>query len=84
MPKVYQNKKFYKIRKHDKDMQDIEFTVENNKLMDVYRLDRESGLRKLQSRSLSTWSRENLISKKEAILRIDPNTLDTLLTSNLR
>ena len=36
MPKVLKNlKNFKKLEKHYKDMQDVEFTVENNKLMDA-------------------------------------------------
>ena len=37
MPKIYQQlaKVFVKLENHYRDMQDIEFTVENNKLMDV-------------------------------------------------
>ena len=37
MPKVFKElaKVFIKLEKHYKDMQDIEFTVENNKLLDV-------------------------------------------------
>ena len=85
MPKVYKelSKVFLKLEKHYRDMQDIEFTVENNKL---WMLQTRSGKRtaKAAIKIAVDMVKEKLISKKEAILRIDPNTLDTLITSNLR
>ena len=84
MPKVYQELKkvFIKLEKHYKDMQDIEFTVENNKL---WMLQTRSGKRtaKAAIKIAVDMVKEKLISKKEAILRIDPNTLDTLLHPTL-
>ena len=63
-------------------MQDIEFTVENNKL---WMLQTRSGKRtaKAAIKIAVDMVKEKLISKKEAILRIDPNTLDTLLHPTL-
>ncbi len=84
MPKVYKElaKVFIKLEKHYKDMQDIEFTVENNKL---WMLQTRSGKRtaKAAIKIAVDMVKEKLISKKEAILRIDPNTLDTLLHPTL-
>jgi len=84
MPKVYQElaKVFTKLEKHYRDMQDIEFTVENNKL---WMLQTRSGKRtaKAAIKIAVDMVKEKLISKKEAILRIDPNTLDTLLHPTL-
>ncbi len=84
MPKVYRELKeiFIKLEKHYKDMQDIEFTVENNKL---WMLQTRSGKRtaKAAIKIAVDMVKEKLISKKEAVLRIDPNTLDTLLHPTL-
>ena len=84
MPKVYKElaKVFIKLEKYYRDMQDIEFTVENNKL---WMLQTRSGKRtaKAAIKIAVDMVEEKLISKKEAILRIDPNTLDTLLHPTL-
>jgi len=63
-------------------MQDVEFTVENNKL---WILQTRSGKRTAKSaiKIAVDMVKEKLISKKEAVLRIDPNTLDTLLHPTL-
>jgi pyruvate,orthophosphate dikinase len=84
MPKVY--KQLYKIlkklEKHYKDMQDVEFTVENKKL---WMLQTRSGKRTAKSavKIAVDMVKEKLISKKEAVLRIDPHSLDTLLHPTL-
>tara|TARA_B100000700_G_scaffold243650_1_gene271587 strand:- start:1755 stop:3419 length:1665 start_codon:yes stop_codon:yes gene_type:complete len=59
-------------------MQDVEFTVENKKL---WMLQTRSGKRTARSsvKIAVDMVKEKLISKKEAILRIDPNTLESLL-----
>ena len=84
MPKVFQNlrKILYKLEKHYKDMQDVEFTVENNKL---WMLQTRSGKRTAKSavRIAVDMVKEKLISKKEAVMRIDPASLDTLLHPTL-
>ena len=80
MPKVFNQ--LYKIlntlEKHYKDMQDVEFTVENKKL---WMLQTRSGKRTAKSavKIVVDMVKEKLISKKEAVLRLDPNSLDTLL-----
>ena len=85
MPKVYTElyKILKKLEKHYKDMQDVEFTVENNKL---WILQTRSGKRTSKSavKIAVDMVKEKLISKNDAILRIDPNSLDTLITSNFR
>jgi len=84
MPKVYQQLKkiFIKLENHYRDMQDIEFTVENNKL---WMLQTRSGKRtaKAAIKIAVDMVKEKLISKKEALLRIDPNSLETLLHPTL-
>ena len=84
MPKVYKQlwKILKKLEKHYRDMQDVEFTVENKKL---WMLQTRSGKRTAKSaiKIAVDMVREKLISKKEAVLRIDPNTLDTLLHPTL-
>ena len=84
MTKVYlQLKKIlFRLEKHYKDMQDVEFTVENNKL---WMLQTRSGKRTAKSaiKIAVDMVKEKLISKKEAVLRIDPDTLDTLLHPTL-
>ena len=84
MPKIFQElkKNFNKLENKYKDMQDIEFTVENNKL---WMLQTRSGKRtaKAAIKIAVDMVQEKLISNKEAILRIDPNTLDTILHPTL-
>ncbi len=84
MPEIF--KKLKKIlrtlEKYFKDMQDVEFTVENKKL---WMLQTRSGKRTAKSavKIAVDMVKEKLISRKEAILRIDPNSLDTLLHPTL-
>ena len=63
-------------------MQDVEFTVENKKL---WILQTRSGKRTSKSavKIAVDMVKEKLISKKDAVLRIDPNSLDTLLHPTL-
>jgi len=84
MPKVYQELKrtLEKLEKYYKDIQDVEFTVENKKL---WILQTRSGKRTAEAaiKIAVDMVNEKLITKKEAVLRIDPNTLDTLLHPTL-
>jgi len=84
MPKIFrQLKKILKtLEKHYKDMQDVEFTVENKKL---WMLQTRSGKRtsKAAVKIAVDMVKEKLISKKDAVLRIDPNSLDALLHPTL-
>jgi len=67
-----------KLENHYRDMQDMEFTIENGKL---YMLQTRSGKRTAQAamKIAVQLVREGLCSKEEALLRIDPRILDTLL-----
>ncbi len=84
MPKIFQQLKnfFMKLENKYKDMQDIEFTVENNKL---WMLQTRSGKRtaKAAIKIAVDMVKEKLISNREGVLRIDPNTLNTLLHPTL-
>ena len=84
MPKVYKDLKrtLEKLEYHYKDMQDVEFTVENKKL---WILQTRSGKRTAEAaiKIAVDLVGKKLIDKKEAVLRIDPNTLDTLLHPTL-
>jgi pyruvate,orthophosphate dikinase len=84
MPKVFKklNKILGILEKHYRDMQDVEFTVENKKL---WMLQTRSGKRTTKSavKIAIDMFKEKLISKKEAVLRINPNSLDTLLHPTL-
>lgn len=63
---------------HYRDMQDMEFTVENGKL---YMLQTRNGKRtaKAALKIACDLVDEGMISEKEAVLMIDPRNLDTLL-----
>ncbi|MDC0987979.1 pyruvate, phosphate dikinase [Candidatus Pelagibacter sp.] len=84
LPNVYKqlHKILKKLENHYRDMQDVEFTVENKKL---WMLQTRSGKRTAKSavKIAVDMVKEKLISKKEAVLRIDPNSLDTLLHPTL-
>ncbi|MCF7918027.1 pyruvate, phosphate dikinase [Candidatus Gracilibacteria bacterium] len=67
-----------KLENHFRDMQDLEFTIEQGKL---FLLQTRNGKRSAAA-DLNTaidMVEEGLISKKEAVLRISPNSLDKLL-----
>ncbi len=84
MPKIFQQLKkiFKKLEYKYKDMQDIEFTVESSKL---WMLQTRSGKRtaKASIKIAVDMVKEKLISNKEAVLRVDPNMLNTLLHPTL-
>src|SRR3954469_11468259 len=67
-----------KLERHYRDMQDIEFTIERGKL---YMLQTRNGKRTGPAavRIAVEMVKETLISKKEAVLRVDPQQLDQLL-----
>ncbi|ADU97583.1 pyruvate, phosphate dikinase [Thermovibrio ammonificans HB-1] len=79
-PEVY--KELLKIRdileKHYREMQDIEFTIENGRL---WMLQTRTGKRtaKAAVKIAVDMVKEGLISKEEAILRVDPSLIDQLL-----
>ncbi len=66
------------IEKHYREMQDIEFTIENEKL---YILQTRTGKRTATSavKIAVGMVKENMIKKEDAILRIHPNQLEQLL-----
>ncbi len=80
MPSIYDELNSYqdKLEKHYRDMQDMEFTMQDGKL---WILQTRNGKRtgaamvKIAIDSL----KEGLISEKEALLQIEPNKLDELL-----
>jgi len=84
MPIIFQKLKkiFKQLENKYKDMQDIEFTVENNKL---WMLQTRSGKRtaKAAIKIAVDMVKEKLITNKEAVLRVDPNMLNTLLHPTL-
>src|SRR4051812_12573821 len=66
------------LEKHYRDMQDMEFTVEQGKL---WMLQTRGGKRtaKAALRIAVELANEGLISKKDAVMRVDPASLDQLL-----
>jgi len=80
MPEVYQqlNDIRLQLEKHYKDMQDIEFTIQNKKL---YMLQTRSGKRTAAAalKIAVDMVGEGLITKEQAIKRIQPEALDQLL-----
>ncbi|MCA0174536.1 pyruvate, phosphate dikinase [Bacillus sp. RAR_GA_16] len=80
MPEVYQQflETCKLLEKHYRDMQDIEFTVERGEL---FILQTRNGKRTAQAaiRIAVELVEEQVISKKEAILRVDPDQLNQLL-----
>ena len=79
-PKIYKELKGYSklLEKHYKDMQDMEFTVENGKL---YMLQTRNGKRTpLASLNIAIdMANENLITQKEALMRLDPKEISGML-----
>ncbi|MBI1326852.1 MAG: pyruvate, phosphate dikinase [Alphaproteobacteria bacterium] len=71
-----------KLEKHYKDMQDIEFTVQKGTL---YMLQTRSGKRTAAAalKIAVDMAEEGLITKEEALLRIEPQSLDQLLHPTL-
>lgn len=80
MPEIYNQlcEIFEKLEKHYRDMQDVEFTIEEGKL---YILQTRNGKRTaLAAVNIAVdMVDEGLISKQEAIMRIKPEQLDQLL-----
>jgi pyruvate, orthophosphate dikinase len=67
-----------KLERHYRDMQDLEFTIEQGKL---WMLQTRNGKRTAQAalRIAVELAQEKLITKEEAVARIDPAALDQLL-----
>ena len=84
MPEVFRQLKSTSedLEKHYLDMQDIEFTIQNNRL---FMLQTRRAKRTAQAavKIAVDMVKEKLIDKKEAILRVDPYSLDQLLHPRL-
>lgn len=84
MPEAYAElaRVFDQLERHYRDMQDIEFTVERGKL---WMLQTRSGKRtaKAALKIAVDMANEGLITRDEAILRVDPSALDQLLHPTL-
>jgi pyruvate,orthophosphate dikinase len=84
MPKAYKQlvAVYQKLEKHYRDMQDIEFTIERGKL---FMLQTRNGKRTANAslKIACDMVREKLITKDEAILRVNPDQLDQLLHPTL-
>ncbi|MDF1518753.1 MAG: PEP/pyruvate-binding domain-containing protein, partial [Lutibacter sp.] len=80
MPEIYAELNEYqqKLEEHYKDMQDMEFTIQEGKL---WMLQTRNGKRTgaAMVKIAMDLLKEDLITEKEAILRIEPNKLDELL-----
>jgi pyruvate,orthophosphate dikinase len=80
LPKVYAQlvDSAHKLEKHYKDMQDFEFTVEDGKL---YFLQTRNGKRTGPAalKIATDLVKEKVINEQEALLRVDPRSLDQLL-----
>ncbi len=80
MPAVYEQfaEIANKLEQHYKDMQDMEFTIENGKL---YMLQTRNGKRTAAAalKVAVDLVDEGMISEKEAVLRVEPKQLDSLL-----
>ncbi|MEE8380293.1 MAG: pyruvate, phosphate dikinase, partial [Thermodesulfobacteriota bacterium] len=80
MPKVYHQlvDVYQTLEKHYRDMQDIEFTVQNKKLwMLQTRVGKRTGFAAF--RIAADLVKEGLISKEEALMRVEPEQLNQLL-----
>ncbi len=80
MPKIYAELEaiYKRLEKHYRDMQDIEFTIQEGKL---YMLQCRVGKRTAAAavKIAVDLVKEKLISKEEAVLRVSPSQLDQLL-----
>ena len=80
MPEVYDQFSAIadKLEKHYKDMQDMEFTIENGKL---YMLQTRNGKRTAQAalKIAVDLVDEGMITKEEAVMKVEPKQLDALL-----
>jgi len=83
MPEVYEQFSTIAINleKHYKDMQDMEFTIEKGKL---YMLQTRSGKRTAAAalKIAVDLVDEGMLTEEEAVLKVDPRQLDTLLHPN--
>jgi pyruvate,orthophosphate dikinase len=84
MPETYKELTavFEKLEKHYRDMQDIEFTIQQGKL---WMLQTRNGKRtaKAAMRIAVEMAAEGLITEEEAVTRVEPGSLDQLLHPSL-
>jgi pyruvate,orthophosphate dikinase len=84
MPKCYDQlvRIYKKVEKHYRDMQDMEFTIQEGRL---YILQTRRGKRTAQAavRIAVEMVKEGLIDEKTAVLRVEPGRLDQLLHKQL-
>jgi pyruvate,orthophosphate dikinase len=84
MPDLFANLRtmFRHLEAHYRDMQDVEFTIESGKL---WLLQTRAGKRTAEAalRIAVDLAEEGVISKRDAVMRIDPGTLDQLLHPTL-
>ena len=80
MPEIYQQFQdiCHRLENHYRDMQDIEFTVEGGKL---YILQTRNGKRTAHAAVKIAYDlcQEGILTKEEALLRVDPEQLDQIL-----
>ena len=83
MPEIYEqfSEIAKKLEQHYLDMQDMEFTIENRKL---YMLQTRNGKRTAQAalKIAVDMVKEGLISKEDALMKVEPKQLDQLLHKN--
>jgi pyruvate,orthophosphate dikinase len=84
MPEVYRQLRDIttRLEKHYRDVQDFEFTIQEGKL---YMLQTRTGKRTVQAalKIAADMVKEKLISKEEALMRLEPAQLDQLLHPRL-
>jgi len=84
MPKIYDEliNIYKKVEKHYRDMQDMEFTIQEGNL---YLLQTRNGKRTAHAavRIAVDMEKEGLISKEDAVLKVNPEQLDQLLHKQL-
>jgi pyruvate,orthophosphate dikinase len=84
MPAAYRDlvAVYQRLEKHYRDMQDIEFTIQRGKL---WMLQTRNGKRTVRAavRIATEMAKEVLVSREEAVLRVDPGALEQLLHPTL-
>ena len=84
MPDLYKHlvDVFHRLESHYRDMQDVEFTIENGKL---WLLQTRTGKRTAEAalRIAVDLAQSGLISERDAVLRVEPASLDQLLHPTL-
>ncbi|ALF17761.1 pyruvate, phosphate dikinase [Fusobacterium animalis] len=83
MPNIYNElvDTVKKLEKHNRDMQDVEFTIENSKL---YILQTRNGKRTAEAslKIAMDLVKEGIITKEEAILKVEPASINKLLNGD--